>query len=152
MWVFLIFVWLLVLGWGFFFYPCGLIFTLRGETCWIQDLVFHGCWVQCAFRFVFANKPGTDCPLRSSFLCVVHIATACEFKLREHPKATVKSSSTELWGHCLHLRYIAGIPKGFAIWKAEAGWAAWEWDAMRQCCSYQDDNSCPVTFLQTWST
>lgn len=54
----------------FFFYPCGIIFTLRGETSWIQDVVFHGCWAQCAFRFVFANKPGTDCSLRSSFPCL----------------------------------------------------------------------------------
>lgn len=78
MWVFLIFVWLLVLGWGFFFfYPCGIIFTQKGETSWIQDVVFHGCWAQCAFRFDLASRPGSDCPLRTSFLCLCCLHCYC---------------------------------------------------------------------------
>ena len=138
----------------FFFYPCGIILTLRGETSWIQDVVFHGCWALCAFRFVFANKPGTDCPLRSSFLClcVAHIATACELKLQEHSKAPVNSSSVELRGAACTCDKLEAAPKAFSLKGrgrvSSLGLGCKE--AMLQI--YWDDDSCLVTFLQTCPT
>lgn len=154
MWVFLIFVWLLVLGWGFFFCPCGIIFILRGETSWIQDVVFRECWVRCAFRLVFANKPSTDYSLRSSllYLYVAHIAAAWELKLQELSKAIVNFSCIELRGAACTCHKLQAAPKLLHSERQGQG------EQLLLVCKEVmlpldwDDDSFPVTFLQTCPT
>lgn len=117
----------------FFFYSCGVILTLRGETSWIQDVVFHGCWVQCTFRFVFANKPGIDYLSSVSHTLLLLASLNCRSTQRLQWTPALLNRRC-----CLYLWLIAGCPKGFAVWKAEAGRTNWDWDAKRWYCRFAE--------------
>jgi len=69
------------------------------------------------------NKPAVDCLLSSSFLCapVASIATACELKLQEHPRATASSSSVERRGAAHTCDKLRAPPK--ALQSERQRWA-----------------------------
>lgn len=91
MWAFLIFLWLLVRGWGFFYSP--LWYNIYVE--WGNILSIGRCVSRVLSAvFIFARKPGIKYLLRSS-LCAAHTAAACKPKVQEHSEATEKSSWVE---------------------------------------------------------